>query len=55
MIGLGGAEFRLPMLIGAFGFATLAAAILDKAMSLDVVAAALPARLAGVSGRRVDA
>lgn len=45
MIGLGGAEFRLPLLIGVFGFAALAAVILNKALSLVVVLAALPARL----------
>ncbi|HXZ02845.1 MAG TPA: sulfite exporter TauE/SafE family protein [Stellaceae bacterium] len=44
MIGLGGAEFRLPLLIGAFGFPALEAVILNKAMSLIVVAAALPFR-----------
>ncbi|MEU6757835.1 sulfite exporter TauE/SafE family protein [Streptomyces sp. NPDC046685] len=49
MIGLGGAEFRLPLLIGVFGFAALAAVILNKAMSLIVVLTALPARLASVS------
>lgn len=48
MIGLGGAEFRLPLLIGVFGFAALHAVILNKAMSLIVVATALPARLAAV-------
>ncbi|MCJ1676216.1 sulfite exporter TauE/SafE family protein [Streptomyces sp. APSN-46.1] len=48
MIGLGGAEFRLPLLIGMFGFAALSAVILNKAMSLVVVITALPARLAAV-------
>lgn len=48
MIGLGGAEFRLPLLIGLFGFIALRAVILNKAMSLLVVATALPARLLGV-------
>jgi len=48
MIGLGGAEFRLPLLIGVFGFLALQAVILNKAMSLVVVATALPARLLGV-------
>ena len=48
MIGLGGAEFRLPLLIGLFGFAALQAVILNKAMSLAVVATALPARLVAV-------
>lgn len=41
LIGLGGAEFRLPLLIGIFGFAALPAVILNKAMSLVVVVAAL--------------
>ena len=44
LIGLGGAEFRLPMLIGLFRFAALEAVILNKAMSLVVVASALPFR-----------
>jgi len=48
MIGLGGAEFRLPLLIGVFGFVALQAVILNKTMSLVVVATALPARLAAV-------
>ncbi|MDR3353087.1 MAG: sulfite exporter TauE/SafE family protein [Zoogloeaceae bacterium] len=41
LVGLGGAEFRLPLLIGLFGFAALPAVILNKAMSLVVVASAL--------------
>ena len=44
LIGLGGAEFRLPILIGLFRFAALAAIIINKATSLVVVAAALPFR-----------
>lgn len=44
LIGLGGAEFRLPLLIGAFRFVALEAVILNKAMSLVVVASALPFR-----------
>lgn len=48
LIGLGGAEFRLPLLIGPFGFVALQAVILNKAMSLVVVASALPSRLAAV-------
>ncbi|MBI2718935.1 MAG: sulfite exporter TauE/SafE family protein [Rhizobiales bacterium] len=48
LIGLGGAEFRLPLLIGPFGFAALQAVILNKAMSLVVVASALPFRAAAV-------
>lgn len=55
MIGLGGAEFRLPLLIGLFGFAALSAVILNKAMSLVVVLAALPARLAAVPASEVAA
>ena len=48
MIGLGGAEFRLPLLIGVFSFAALQAVIMNKAMSLLVVLTALPARLMSV-------
>ena len=47
MIGLGGAELRLPLLIGFFGFVALQAVIL-KLLSLVVVVSALPARLAVV-------
>jgi uncharacterized protein len=48
LIGLGGAEFRLPLLIGTFRFAALQAVILNKATSLVVVAFALPSRAAAV-------
>jgi uncharacterized membrane protein YfcA len=48
LIGLGGAEFRLPLLIGAFRFAALQAVILNKAMSLVVVGSASPFRAAAV-------
>lgn len=48
LIGLGGAELRLPLLIGAFRFGALQAVILNKAMSLVVVASALPFRAAAV-------
>ncbi|WP_370464750.1 sulfite exporter TauE/SafE family protein [Methylosinus sp. RM1] len=48
LIGLGGAEFRLPLLIGPFRFRALEAVILNKAMSLIVVATALPFRAASV-------
>ena len=41
LIGLGGAEFRLPLLIGPFGFPAIEAVILNKAMSLVVVAASI--------------
>lgn len=44
LIGLGGAEFRLPLLIGVFGFAGLEAVIINKLMSLAVVLTAIPAR-----------
>ena len=53
LIGLGGAEFRLPLLIGAFRFAALEAVILNKALSLVVVATALPFRAATVPFREV--
>jgi uncharacterized membrane protein YfcA len=48
LIGLGGAEFRLPLLIGIFSFGALQAVILNKAMSLAVVAVPLPFRAAAV-------
>ncbi|WP_105382366.1 sulfite exporter TauE/SafE family protein [Neorhizobium alkalisoli] len=48
LIGLGGAEFRLPLLIGLFRFAALEAVILNKAMSLVVVATAIPFRSGAV-------
>jgi len=35
LIGLGGAEFRLPLLIGLFRFAALEAVILNKAKALS--------------------
>lgn len=41
---MGGAEFRLPLLIGLFDFGALEAVILNKAMSLIVVTTALPFR-----------
>lgn len=44
LIGLGGAEFRLPLLISLFQFAALEAVIMNKAMSLAVVGSALPFR-----------
>src|SRR5271165_6248553 len=44
LIGLGGAELRLPLLISAFRFVALEAVILNKSMSLIVVASALPFR-----------
>lgn len=55
LIGLGGAEFRLPLLIGVFNFAALEAVILNKAMSLVVVASALPFRAATVPFQEIAA
>lgn len=49
LIGLGGAEFRLPVLVGLFRLGTLEAVILNKAMSLVVVAAALLFRGSSIS------
>jgi hypothetical protein len=58
LVGLGGAEFRLPLLLTVLGFAALAAVIVNKAMSLVVVAVAIPTRLGaapfGGGNRRVD-
>lgn len=48
LVGLGGAEFRLPLLVGVFGFIALQAVIVNKAMSLIVILAAIPARLLAV-------
>ena len=48
LIGLGGAEFRLPLLLGPFDFAPLQAVIVNKLLSLVVVGTALPARAASV-------
>lgn len=53
LIGLGGAEFRLPLLLGPFGFAALEAVVLNKAMSLVVVGSALPFRSATVPWQEV--
>lgn len=49
LIGLGGAEFRLPVLVGLFRLPTLQAIILNKAMSLVVVAVALMSRTTTIS------
>src|SRR5262245_56424343 len=55
LIGLGGAEFRLPLLINLFQFGALEAVILNKATSLIVVASALPFRAGTVPlGALVD-
>jgi uncharacterized membrane protein YfcA len=55
LIGLGGAEFRLPLLIALFGFLALQAVILNKAMSLAVVITALPVRLVAVPASELAA
>lgn len=44
LIGLGGAEFRLPILISVFRFEALRAVIINKATSVIVVASALLSR-----------
>ena len=48
LIGLGGAEFRLPLLLSVFRFPPLEAIILNKAASLIVVASALVFRTENV-------
>jgi uncharacterized protein len=45
LIGLGGAEYRLPLLISFFRFGALQSIILNKAMSLVVVGASIPFRM----------
>jgi uncharacterized protein len=55
LVGLGGAEFRLPLLIGLFRFPPLEAIILNKAMSLIVVAFALLFRTRSVPFESVAA
>jgi len=53
LIGLGGAEFRLPLLISMFGYKALPAVIMNKTMSLAVVASALPFRASAVPWQEV--
>jgi hypothetical protein len=55
LIGLGGAEFRLPLLINLFRFRGLEAVILNKATSLVVVATALPFRARAIPFAEVAA
>ncbi|MDF0653110.1 MAG: sulfite exporter TauE/SafE family protein [Nitrospira sp.] len=55
LIGLGGAEFRLPLLISVFQFAALEAVIMNKAMSLAVVGSALPFRTTTVPFTEITA
>ncbi len=54
LVGLGGAEFRLPLLL-MFGFAALPAVIVNKAISLLVVSAALVFRSGAVAPGEVAA
>lgn len=49
LIGLGGAEFRLPFLISLYQFGALEAVIINKTMSLVVVMSALPFRTGTIS------
>jgi uncharacterized membrane protein YfcA len=53
LIGLGGAEFRLPILVGVFLFPTLQAVIINKLMSLIVVASAIPLRSTSIPWAQV--
>lgn len=55
LIGLGGAEFRLPLLTSLFNFRGLEAVILNKATSLIVVATAIPFRAGTVSFHEIGA
>lgn len=55
LVGLGGAEFRLPILLQVFGFEALQAVILNKATSLFVVASALVSRGATVPWSEIAA
>src|SRR6266849_3126597 len=55
LIGLGGAKFCLPLLIGVFQFAALGAVFLNKAMRLVVVVTALPFRAFTVSWGEIAA
>ena len=53
LIGLGGAEFRLPFLISMYRFGALEAVIINKAMSLVVVMSALPFRTSTISAATI--
>lgn len=55
LIGLGGAEFRLPLLISLFKFRGLESVVLNKATSLIVVASALLFRARAVPFAEVGA
>lgn len=49
LMGLGGAEFRLPVLVGVLGLAARAAVPVNLAVSFIVLLAALPARATTIS------
>ena len=49
LIGLGGAEFRLPVLAGVFGYRACRAVALNLAISLITVVSALPIRAGTLS------
>ncbi len=53
LIGLGGAEFRLPVLVGLLGLSARQAVPVNLAVSFAVLAAALPARAATLTLRPV--
>ncbi len=55
LVGLGGAEFRLPLLLVVFGFAALQGVNLNKAMSLVVVTTALIFRSVAVPPHEIAA
>jgi uncharacterized membrane protein YfcA len=55
LIGLGGAEFRLPLLIGWFGLGARVAVPINLLISLSTVVAALLARLLVLGGSAVPA
>lgn len=49
LIGLGGAEFRLPLLVSVFNFVSLEAVIINKISSLIVVLFSIPFRSQSIS------
>lgn len=53
LVGLGGAEFRLPMLLKFFSFNTLQAIILNKFMSLITVAFSIIFRFGAIDFRAI--
>lgn len=54
LMGLGGAEFRLPVLVGPLGWTPKAAVPINLMVSFIVLVAALPARTAAVSLAAVE-